>query len=371
MAIKQKKVIVDVKKQFAAIAKQFEPVQVLNENGEVVNPEYMPDLSDEKMVELMERMVWTRVLDQRSTSLNKQGRLGFYAPTAGQEASQLATHFALEQEDFILPGYRDVPQLIWHGLPLAKAFLFSRGHFAGNQYPKDLNLVSPQIIIGAQYVQTAGVALGIQKRGEKSVAITYTGDGGSSQGDFYEGINFASAFKSPAIFVIQNNGFAISVPRELQTAAPTLAQKAVAAGVPGVVVDGMDPLAVYAVTREARERAINGEGPTVIETLTYRFGPHTLAGDDPTRYRTKEMDEEWLLKDPIVRFRRFLESKNLWTVEQEEAVIERAKEEIKEAIKEADAIPKQKVTDLLNNMFETPTSNIAEQIAIYTEKESK
>lgn len=140
---------------------------MLNENGEVVNPEYMPDLSDEKMVELMERMVWTRVLDQRSTSLNKQGRLGFYAPTAGQEASQLATHFALEQEDFILPGYRDVPQLIWHGLPLAKAFLFSRGHFAGNQYPKDLNLVSPQIIIGAQYVQTAGVALGIQKRGEK------------------------------------------------------------------------------------------------------------------------------------------------------------------------------------------------------------
>lgn len=157
----------------------------------------------------------------------------------------------------------------------------------------------------------------------------------------------------------------------MQTAAPTLAQKAVAAGVPGVVVDGMDPLAVYAVTREARERAINGEGPTVIETLTYRFGPHTLAGDDPTRYRTKEMDEEWLLKDPIVRFRKFLESKNLWTVEQEEAVIERAKEEIKEAIKEADAIPKQKVTDLLNNMFETPTSNIAEQIAIYTEKESK
>ena len=179
---------------------KFEMVQILDVDGNVVNEDLVPDLTDEQLVELMERMVWTRILDQRSISLNRQGRLGFYAPTAGQEASQLASQYALEKEDFILPGYRDVPQIIWHGLPLTEAFLFSRGHFKGNQFPEGVNAFSPQIIIGAQYIQTAGVAFGI-KNVVKSSAITYTGDGGSSQGDFYEGINFASAYKAPAILL--------------------------------------------------------------------------------------------------------------------------------------------------------------------------
>lgn len=168
MAAKTKKAIVDSKKQFDAIKKQFETFQILNEKGEVVNEAAMPDLSDDQLKELMRRMVFTRVLDQRSISLNRQGRLGFYAPTAGQEASQIATHFALEKEDFVLPGYRDVPQLIWHGLPLYQAFLFSRGHFRGNQMPDDVNALSPQIIIGAQYIQTAGVALGLKKTRQES-----------------------------------------------------------------------------------------------------------------------------------------------------------------------------------------------------------
>ncbi len=371
MASKTKKAIVDVKKQFDAISKQFEMVQILNEKGEVVNPDLMPDLTDEQLVELMTRMVWTRVLDQRSISLNRQGRLGFYAPTAGQEASQLASQYALQKEDYILPGYRDVPQMIWHGLPLTKAFLFSRGHFVGNQLPENLHVLPPQIIIGAQIVQTAGVALGLKKHKKDAVAITYTGDGGSSQGDFYEGVNFAGAFHAPAIFVVQNNQFAISTPREKQTAAPTLAQKAAAAGIVGIQVDGMDPLAVYAATKFARERGVSGDGPTLIETMTYRYGPHTLSGDDPTRYRTKELDGEWELKDPIVRFRAFLEGKGLWNEEKENEVIDRAKEEIKQAIKEADATPKQKVTDLLKNMYEVPTANVKEQLAIYEAKESK
>lgn len=353
------------------IESQFEMIQILDEEGNVVNEADMPDLSDEDLKELMRRMVYTRVLDQRCVALNRQGRLGFYAPTAGQEASQLASQFALEKEDFILPGYRDVPQIIWHGLPLYQAFLFSRGHFHGNQMPEGVNALSPQIIIGAQYVQAAGVALGMKKRGKKSVAVTYTGDGGTSQGDFYEGINVAGAYNAPALFFIQNNRFAISVPVELQTKAKTLAQKAVAAGIEGYLVDGMDPLAVYAVTKYARERAINGEGPALIETLTYRYGPHTLAGDDPTRYRTEELDKEWEKKDPIVRFRAFLEHKNLWTKEEEEAVMEEAKQEIKDAIKKADQYPKQKVTDLIGNMYENLPQNLQEQLEEYKEKESK
>ena len=215
------------------------------------------------------------------------------------------------------------------------------------------------------------MALGLKKRGQKAVAITYTGDGGTSQGDFYEGINFAGAFKAPAIFIVQNNQFAISTPREKQTAAETLAQKAVAAGIPGVQVDGMDPLAVYAAVRDARERAINGEGPTLIETMTYRYGPHTMAGDDPTRYRTSDLDNEWEKKDPLVRFRKFLEEKGLWSEEKENEVIEQAKEDIKEAIKKADAAPKQKVTDLISFMYEELPQNLKEQYEIYKAKESK
>lgn len=364
--------IFDPQQTLTEIEEKFEMFQILNEEGEIINEEADPKLADEELVELMTRMVYTRILDQRSISLNRQGRLGFYAPTAGQEASQLASHFALEKEDWILPGYRDVPQIVWHGLPLDKAFLFSRGHFEGNQIPEGVNVLPPQIIIGAQFIQAAGVALGIQKRGKKAVAVTYTGDGGSSQGDFYEGMNFAGAFKSPAIFIVQNNQFAISTPRELQTAAKTIAQKGVAAGIPSILVDGMDALAVYVATRDARERAINGEGPTFIETMCYRYGPHTMAGDDPTRYRTSDTDNEWAQKDPLVRFRKYLEGKGLWDEQKEEAVIERAKEEIKDAIKKADAAPKQKVTQLMENMYkgEMP-SNLKEQYEIYKEKESK
>lgn len=362
---------IDYKKQFETISSQFETFQILDEEGKVVNKAAMPELTDEQLQELMKRMVYTRILDQRSISLNRQGRLGFYAPTAGQEASQIASQFALEKEDWILPGYRDVPQIVWHGLPLYQAFLFSRGHFQGNQAPEGVNVLSPQIIIGAQYIQAAGVALGIKKRGQKAVAITYTGDGGTSQGDFYEGINFAGAFKAPAIFVIQNNQFAISTPVSVQSAAETLAQKAVAAGIPGIQVDGMDPLAVYAAVKDARERAINGEGPTLIETVCYRYGPHTMAGDDPTRYRTSELDDEWEKKDPLVRFRKFLEGKGIWNEEMENEVIEQAKDEIKEAIKKADEAPKQKVTDLISIMAEELPYNLKEQYEIYKEKESK
>lgn len=343
----------------------------MDENGKIVNKDDMPDLSDDDLKELMHRMVYTRMLDQRSIALNRQGRLGFYAPTAGQEASQLGSQFALEKADYILPGYRDVPQLIWQGLPLYQAFLFSKGHFHGNQFPEGVNALSPQIIIGAQYVQAAGVALGLKKRGKKNVAITYTGDGGTSQGDFYEGMNFAGAFKAPAIFFVQNNYFAISVPVEQQTAAKTLVQKGVAAGIESIQVDGMDILAVYAATKDARERAIKGEGPTLIETLTYRYGPHTMAGDDPTRYRTDDLNDEWEKKDPLVRFRKYLEGKKLWSEEEENKVIEEAKDDIKKAIKKADEYPKQKVTDLIGNMFEELPKNLQEQMEKYKEKESK
>ncbi|EGP4998660.1 pyruvate dehydrogenase (acetyl-transferring) E1 component subunit alpha [Enterococcus faecium] len=366
-----KKAPIDFQALLDEVNADFPVYQALDQDGNVVNKDLVPDLSDDELVELMTHMVWSRVLDQRSTALNRQGRLGFFAPTAGQEASQLASAYAFDKEDVLLPGYRDVPQLVKHGLPLSQAFLWSRGHAAGNSYPEELKALPPQIIIGAQYVQAAGVALGLKKRNKKNVVFTYTGDGGSSQGDFYEAINFAGAYHANAVFYIQNNGYAISTPREKQTAAKTLAQKAVAAGIPGIQVDGMDPLAVYTVSKMAREWAISGNGPVLIETLTYRYGPHTLSGDDPTRYRTKDTDDDWQKKDPLIRFRKYLTEKELWSEEKEEQVIEATKEEIKAAIAEADKVPKQKVSDFLKNMFEVSPQSIKEQIAIYEAKESK
>lgn len=358
-------------KELQQIEDQFQTFQILDEEGKVVNEEAMPELSEDELKELMTRMVYTRIWDQRAISLNRQGRLGFYAPVAGQEASMIGSQFALETQDWILPGYRDIPQIHYHGVPLDQAFLWSRGHFMGGQMPEGVRVMMPQIIIGAQITQTAGVALGLKKNKEDAVAITYTGDGGASQGDFYEGMNFAGAFNAPAIFVVQNNRFAISVPVEKQSAASTIAQKAVAAGIHGVQVDGMDILAVYAATKEARKRGLDENGPTLIETLTYRYGPHTMAGDDPTRYRTSDEDDAWEKKDPLVRFRKYLESKDLWTEEEEEKIVEQAKEDIKAAIKKADGAPKQKVSDLIENMGEELPANLREQLEYYKAKESK
>ncbi|MCY1690500.1 pyruvate dehydrogenase (acetyl-transferring) E1 component subunit alpha [Exiguobacterium sp. SL14] len=355
---------------FKNVEENFETFRILDEKGEVVNKDAMPDLSDEELTELMRRLVYTRIWDQRAISLNRQGRLGFYAPVAGQEASMIGTQFALDKDDWILPGYRDIPQMVFHGFPLYKAFLFSRGHITGGKIPEGVNVLMPQIIIGAQIVQAAGVALGLKKSGKEQVAITYTGDGGSSQGDFYEGMNFAGAFKAPAIFVVQNNRFAISTPVEKQSMAKTIAQKAVAAGINGIQVDGMDVLAVYAATKQARVEALNGV-PTLIETLTYRYGPHTLAGDDPTRYRTKDMDDEYQAQDPLVRFRAFMETKGLWNEDKENEVIEQAKADVKEALAQADKEPKQKVTDFINVMAEKLPQNLQERLDEYTAKESK
>lgn len=366
----KKKDFMDYKTQYEFVEKAMPTIQILDENGKIVNEDLMPDLSDEMLVSLFKDMLKARVINDRFTVLAKQGRLGFFAPNAGQEASQVASQYAFTKEDFLMPGYRDLPQLMLHGLPMHKAILWSRGHVEGNNYPKDFNAFPPQIIIGAQYVQATGVALGMKKRGKKTVAYTYTGDGGSSQGDFYEGINFAGAFNVPAVFYIQNNGYAISTERKVQTVAATLGQKGIAAGILSYVVDGMDALAVYAVSKHAREYAVAGNGPVLIETLTSRFGPHSLSGDDPKRYRDAESFEYWDKKDPLIRMRKFLTAKGLLTEAQEVSFVEAFEEEIKEELSKADKVGKQKVSDFLKNMFETPTATIQEQINYFEGKEN-
>lgn len=338
------------------------PLSVLSLDGDVENPEYMPDLTDDQLKEIMYRMVFTRTWDERAINLGRQGRLGFYAPVSGQEASMIGSEYALNKDDFIAPGYRDMPQIVWHGLPLYQAFLYSRGHQHGGQIPEDVHVLMPQIIIGAQVIHAMGVAMAFKKKGEKRVAITYTGDGGSSEGDFYEALNFAGAFKLPSIFVVQNNGYAITTPFSKQTAALSVAHKAVAAGIVGAQVDGMDVLAVIKAVQDAAERGRNGEGATLLELLTYRFRPHSLA-DDTTKYRTKDEESEWAIKDPLVRFGKFLEKKGLWTEEDTQRVKDEARAVVNEQIKKAEQTEKMTIAGLIDSMFEHTPAHMEAQKA--------
>lgn len=366
---------IDIKFDFTAhlrsVEENYKMIQILDENGKIVNSDLLPELSDEQLIQLFKDMLWSRALNDRCTILSRQGRLGFFGPTAGQEASQLGSYLAFDKKDFLLPGYRDFPQLVKHGLPLHKAFLWSRGHVEGGQFPEDLNAILPQVIIGAQITQAAGVGLGMKKRGIKQVVFTYTGDGGTSQGDFYEGINFAGAFKAPVVFFVQNNQYAISTHWRKQTAANTLAQKAAAAGIPGVLVDGMDPLAVYAVSKAARDWALAGNGPILIETYTSRFQPHSLSGDDPKLYRDEASFSEWEAKDPLIRTRIYLTERGLWNKDDEEELIKQFDKDILEEVKIADNAPKQKVSQFLELMFEEPTQILKEQIEYYKNKEGE
>lgn len=358
-------------KPYEVRVEKVQPLSILAPDGTIVNQEEMPNLSDDQLRELMRRMVFTRTWDQRAVNLTRQGRLGFFAPVSGQEATMVGSEFALNKDDFICPGYRDMPQIVWHGLPMYQAFLYSRGHQHGGQIPEGVHVLMPQIIIGAQYLHAMGVAMAFKKRGEKRVSITYTGDGGSSEGDFYEAMNFAGAFKLPAIFVVQNNGYAITTPFAKQTAAASVAHKAVAAGIRGVQVDGMDVLAVYKAVQDAAERGRNGEGATLIEALTYRYLPHSMSGDDPSKYRTKEETAEWEQKDPLHRMRVLLTSKGLWTEEEENRVIEEAKATVAEQIKKAEETEKMTVPGLIDSMFETTPPHLEEQKAEFMGKGEK
>lgn len=368
--------ILDFSGQLALQDETFPTLQILNPVGEIVDEAGLAraDLSSEDLVQIMQRMLLSRQLDIRSTKLAKQGRFGFFAPTAGQEASQMASSYAFNDSDWLMPGYRDIPQIIVKGWPIWKAILWSRGHVLGNVFTtaddQPVNAWMPQIIIGAQYVEAAGIGLGLKKRQKDAVAYAYTGDGGSSQGDFYEGVNFAGAYQANAVFFIQNNGYAISTPRGLQTAATHLAAKGWAAGVPSVVVDGNDPIAVYLAAKEARQWAVSGNGPVLIETLTDRLEPHSTAGDDPLRYRTQDDIDAWWAKEPLIRMRKFMTDQGIWDEAKEAAYIAEVNTLIDEQIKIADNVPKQKISDFIKNTLEVPSYAMTEQIAKF-ESEGK
>src|SRR5205085_366627 len=288
---------------------------------------------------------------------------------SGQEASQIGTAYAATKEDWIYPSYRTHSIALLRGVPLKVLYdqLYGDGTDAakGRQMPnhftlRSANMVSVSSPIGTQISQAAGTARAAQIRGDKVVTWVYFGDGGTSEGEFHAGMNFAGVWKAPCVFVCENNHWAISVPEEKQTASKTFADKAIAYGMPGVRVDGNDVLAVYTASRDARERARKGQGPTLIESVTFRIGPHS-SSDDPKRYQAPELLESWKKKDPIARFQAYLKGKRLWTEAWEKELNDEIQAAIGQAIDAAEQTPPPPVESMFEDVYAKVPPHLAEQ----------
>ncbi len=344
------------------------PLQVLEPSGKV-HEALLPALPGETLVALYEAMVRTRILDTRMLALQRQGRIGFYGTCKGQEAATVGSGLAAGPQDWIFPALRESAVLLLRGFPLdryvAQLVGNSLDETHGRQMPchfssarhRFVSLSSP---IGTQILQGMGAAWAAKIRREPVVSLTYFGDGATSEPDFHAALTFGAVHKVPCVFFCQNNQFAISVPFALQTASDGIAVKAKAYGMPGVAVDGNDVLAVYSVTQEAVERARSGGGPTLIEAITYRLEGHS-SSDDPTRYRDEEVTRQWLLRDPIVRYRNFLFAQGLLDEAREAEIASAQKAAIDEAITAAEAAPPPETDTLFTDVYAQVPPHIAEQ----------
>lgn len=338
--------------------------RILDENGELVREEDLPSLTDEELRYLYETMLFTRAIDDRALSYQRQGRMLTYAPNTGQEATQIGSAYAMEKNDWLVPAFRELGAWLVKGVPLRNIYLYWYGNEWGSHMPEGVNVLPVSIPIASQYAHAAGIGMANNIKGEDNVAVAYVGDGGTSHGDFHEGLNFASVFNAPVVFIIQNNQYAISVPREKQTASKTLAQKAIAYDIPGILVDGNDIFAMYVATKEAIDRARRGEGPTLIEAYTYRLGAHTTS-DDPTIYRTDEEVEKWKPKDPLIRFKKYLLSKEIITEEWEKETIERLDKEVVETFESIEDKSDTEIDDIFKYHYEKMPPQLEEQLLDY------
>ena len=277
-----------------------------------------------------------RHFDERMIRLQRQGRIGTYLPAKGHEAAVLGSVAALRPTDWLVLVWREWAAYLWRGWPLEKLILLYAGYTEGTRVPDGIRDLPVCVPMGTHVPHAVGLAYAARYKREDSVTLCYFGDGASSEGITQEALNVAGVFAVPLVFVCVNNQWAISIPRARQTRAPTLAQKAVAYGFPGVQVDGNDLLAVYVATREAVERARAGGGPTLIEAVTYRLLPHSTA-DDPTRYRSEAEVREWAAKEPLPRFRRYLEAKGLVDDRVHAELDAEADAEVRAAIERAEA----------------------------------
>ncbi|MGA3107907.1 MAG: pyruvate dehydrogenase (acetyl-transferring) E1 component subunit alpha [Candidatus Bathyarchaeia archaeon] len=347
----------------------LELLQVIKPSGESV-AKMEPDIPKDELKRLYRVMVLTRNLDTRGLQLQRQGRIGFYIGCLGQEAAHIGSAYALKPEDWVFPAYREIGSMLLRGITLnqlldqyfANAEDVQKGRQLTNLFGvKTANYVTGSAPIATQLPQAVGVALAAKIKGDPIVTLTYFGDGGTSENDFHTGMNFAGVYKTPTVFFCINNHWAISVPVERQTASETIAIKAQAYGFEGIRVDGNDILAVYRTTKDAVEKARKGGGPTLIEAVTYRMGAHS-SSDDPKRYSSQQELEEWQKRDPLVRFRKYLEWKGMWSEAEEKKTQDETNREIDEAVQHAEKLPKPALETLFTDVYAEMPWNLEEQL---------
>ena len=330
-----------------------------------------PRLPPDTLLHLYRSMVQVREFDRRMLLLQRQGRIGFYGPILGQEAATIGSAAAMEPRDWIFPALREAAAAMLRGLSLTEAIaqLIGNGldRCKGRQMPchythKESRYVAMSSVIGTQITHAVGAAMAARIRKDDVVVLGYLGDGATSANDFHAGMNFAAVCQAPVIVFCQNNQWAISVPISQQTASETIAVKATAYGMPSVRVDGNDVLAVWTATREAADRARRGDGPTFIEAVTYRRLGHS-SSDDPSRYRDDAEVKLWEQRDPVDRFRRYLDGRGLWSSQHEEELQDAIAAEVGEAIRSAEAAPPVAPETLITDVFAEPTPALREQLA--------
>jgi pyruvate dehydrogenase E1 component alpha subunit len=347
------------------LLKNYDPLQgkrleILDEKGKIVNPELEPNIDKETLLKMYKTMTLGRIADIKALQYQRQGRMLTYAPNMGQEAAQVGSMAALEPKDWLSPGFRDLDAMLYRGVPLKQIYLYWYGNEWGNHFSEESHVLPINIIIGSQVNHAAGLAYAskIQNKGE--VALAVIGDGGTSHGEFYEGLNFAAAYDAPLVVLIQNNQYAISTPRAKATKAKTLAQKSVAFGAEGIQVDGNDVLAMYVAMKEAAEHARSGKGPVLVEAVTYRMGPHTTS-DDPSIYRSKEEEQEWAKKDPIERFKNYLIGKKYWSEKEEELLQDEQNNFVTETFKWVEENGMSNLEDVFKYTYAEMTPQLKEQ----------
>ena len=338
------------------IFKEFNPLddkmlQIIDNDGKVINPELMPDLDDETIVKAYKEMLFERVADEMAVSYQRQGRMYTFPPNQGQEAIHIAAGMNMKENDWVAPAFREMGVMLSRGVTMKEMFLYYNGNEQGSNFsdPRAKNVLPIAISIGTQYQHAAGIGYSIKYQGLKDVVFPFIGDGGTSTGDFYEALNFATVWGAPVVFTIQNNQYAISVPVSKQTKAINLAVKSVAAGMTGIKVDGNDFFAMYLAYKHAAEHARSGKGPVLIEALTYRRGAHTTS-DDPTKYRTKEEEEKWGLSDPLIRLKKYMDAKGIWK-ENEKELIAQKKKDVDKQFLEAENFTPYPLSDVFDFMY--------------------
>ena len=339
---------------------KVEYLQILDEEGSC-DESLMPKISNEQIKKIYETIILIRVFDQKAFNMQRQGRLGTYIQFKGQEACQVGSAMALEDKDFLFPMYRNTGLLIARKHPMVQMLQYWNGDERGMKSPDNVNNFPISIPVGTHPIHAAGAAWAAKLRNTKQIAISYFGDGATSKGDFHEAMNFSGVFSLPAVFVCENNQFAVSVPRNKQTHSETIAQKAIAYGFEGIQVDGMDVFAVYKATKDAVDKARGGKGPTLIECYTYRMCDHSTS-DDASRYRPKEEMELWAKKDPVSRLEKYMGKKGLLDDAYREKVLKHSQEAVEKAVTEFEKLSAPDPKDIFKYVFAEMTEQQKEEM---------